>query len=268
MRGRVRAIAPLVLAAALSPALAEPRWQVEAGAGIETLSNDSPDWQQADIAVRRIDAGTRVELNARTARRYGLHDRELGVGLAWPVGADWTLGLRAHGAKADFLPRLGAVADVSRRLGDGWVASAGLGRNLYDPAQAASSGTSLLRAGLEHYAGPWRLAGGVTRARLDGGAGATGWSVQLDHYFGDVARAGLLATGGRELESAPEGVLTTGVQSLVVLARLPLADGWSLAGEAGLTRVSDLERSNGGVVQALPGGYRRHGLHLGVQREF
>ena len=268
MRGAARSLPALALAVALSPALAEPRWQVEAGAGVETLSNDSPDWQQADLAVRRRDAGTALEVNARTARRYGLHDRELGLGLVWPAGDDWTLSLRASAAAADFLPRLGGVAEASRRLGGGWVASAGLGRSLYDPAQAASSGTTLLRAGLEHYAGPWRLAGGLTRARLDGGAGDSAWRVQLDHFFGDVGRAGLLATGGRELEAAPDGVLSTKVQSLVVLVRVPLAEGWSMAGEAGFTRVSGLERRSGGVAQALPGGYRRHGLRIGVQREF
>lgn len=269
MRCPVRWLSAVVLAAAAGSASAQAGWQVEVGAGVQSLDNGSPDWREAELALRHRDGGRRFEVQLRDARRYGLHDREIALAGGLALSPDWNLGLRVSAAPgADFLPRQGGSAELNVNLGGGWVGAAALGRNRYDGAETPPSGTSSLRLGLERYTGPWRWAGAITHNRTDGGATARGVQLQLDHFFGDEARLGVLVAGGRELESAPQGLLSTRVNTVVLLGRWPLVRGWQLGGELSHTRVSDLERRIGGLNQPVPGGYRRDGVRLGVRREF
>lgn len=245
-------------------------WQVEASAGLERLSNGTPDWRQVDVSLRRrFAAGAQAEITLREAQRYGRRDSEFAVGLALPLDDAWTVALRATAADAaHFLPSRGGQVELSRRLSAGWVASASLGRNRYDSAANPATGTSLLRLGAEHYVGAWRLAAGVTHARLDGGASADGWRAQVDRYIGDGGRIGLLVAGGRELESAPDGVISTRVDALVLVGRWPIAAGWALTGDVAGTRVGNIVRRTGSGNTTLPGGYRRNAGRIGVQHEF
>ncbi|MEN9543390.1 MAG: hypothetical protein RLZZ598_223 [Pseudomonadota bacterium] len=265
--------AQVVSAALCLPLLtlaAEAPWQIESSLTHEHLSNGSPDWRQLDLALRRrLDGGAVVDLGLRQAERYDATDRELGIGATWPVAADWQLALRGTTAgSAAFLPRNGIAFDVSRQLGSGWLANAGMTRNRFAPTDVSATGTTLLRLGLERYFGDWRLASGWTRGRLDGGQAANGWRFQVDHYFGEAGRIGLLVAGGRELEAAPLGLISTRVDSAVLLARWRMAEGWSLTVDAGRTRVSDILRQSDAGTEPLPGGYRRDGVRVGVQHEF
>jgi YaiO family outer membrane protein len=248
---------------------ADASWVVQGGAAYERLSNGSPDWQEVDAAVRRrLEGGTTIELGGRQAQRYGATDQELSAGVQWPLEKDWNLALRATASTAAFLPREGIAIDATRVLGAGWVAEAGLTRNRYTPTDGPVSGTTLLRLGAERYVGQWRMAAGFTQSRLDGGATAHGWRLQCDHYIGETGRIGLLAAGGRELEAAPTGVISTRVDSVVLLTRLGLAAGWSLDVDAGRTRVSGIVRQAGTASQSLPGGYHRDRVDISVQRQF
>lgn len=264
------ALATLALALGGPAAAAPTPWQVELGGSVEHLDNGAPDWRQVDAALRhRFDEQRLGELTLRRAERYGRRDTELGLGAVWPVGEPFVLALRATTAgNAAFLPRHGGQVDAFWRAPQGWVLGLGLTRNLYDTPEAPATGSSLLRMGVERYVGDWRFGGGWTRARLDGGSYAHGWRAQVDRFIGDGARLGLAVGGGRELESAPQGVLSTRVEALALVGRLPLSEGWALVGEASHTRVSDFEQRIGGVVQSLPGGYRRNGVRLGVARDF
>ena len=268
-RGAILGALALVLGGPAAAAEPAP-WQVELGAGVEQLDNGAPDWRQVDLALRhRFDAQRLGELTLRRAERYGRHDTELGLGVVWPLGESFVVGLRASTAgNAAFLPRRGAQADLNWRGPAGWVLGGGLTRNLYHTPDAPATGSTLLRAGLERYVGDWRFAGGLTRARLDGGSYANGWRAQVDRFIGDGARLGLALGGGRELESAPQGVLSTRVESLALVGRWPLAESWALVGEATWTRVSAFEQRIGDEVLSLPGGYRRNGIRLGVARDF
>lgn len=260
----------LCLCAPLTAIAAGTGWQMEAGAGQEHLSNGAPDWRELDLAVRRRLGDATVEVAGRQAERYGATGHEMGAGISGPIDGPWSGSLSGTvGSGAGFLPRERIALDLSRRLGAGWVADAGLTRSLYRPTDGPPSGITLIRAGAQWYGGDWRLAGKLTRGRIDGGAAADGWSLQADRYFNDGAgRIGLIAASGRELEAGTGGVLSTRVDSLVLLARWPLGTGWTLCLDGGRTRVSGLQRLGPAGPQGLPGGYSRHGLHAGVQRDF
>jgi YaiO family outer membrane protein len=231
------------------------------------LDNGSPDWRQLDLALRHRSAPERVnEIGLRRVERYGQRDAELSAGVSLPLGTDWGLALRASLADGAFLARAAGQVDLTRRLADGWVLGAGLGRGLYAPEGGIASGTTTLRGSVERYVGAWRLAAGASHARLDGGHGASALRLQVDRYFGDDSRVGLIVARGDELEYDPQGVLSSRVGAVALVGRWSFATGWALAGDLGRTTVRDVER-RGGSGGSAPG-YRRSGGRLALQREF
>jgi YaiO family outer membrane protein len=139
---------------------AEPAWQFEGGAGADHLSNGAPNWSQVDLALRhRFAPGSLAELSLRRTRRSGLTDEELGGLVAFPLDADWGASLAAAASPShQVLARFGGRAELARRFDGGWVASAVLGRRLYE-----ADGNSLLALGIERYVEAWRFAASSAR---------------------------------------------------------------------------------------------------------
>lgn len=265
----------LATLAALPVAAQEQRpWQAELGAGVERFSNQLDDWQQVDFALRsRFAPRSLLEGNLRQTRRRGFDDSELGAAFALPFGSGWSLGGGVNFSPTHrVLAKSGGRIDLSRELAGGWVASAGLARSLYEGEGAAgSSGNTLLRLGVERYVGAWRFAAGYNRSRLDGGEGDNGGLLQLDHYFDDRGRLGVIAAAGRELENDPSlgGVLSNRVETLALVGAWPVDADWALVGSLGVTRQSDARvRTGPRAGQGVGASYRRTGLRLGVQRDF
>lgn len=268
----------VVLTAALLPAgelRAQARpWQVEAGTGAEHFTGDGPTWRQTDIALRsRFAPRSVAELNARRTSRAGLDDHEIGVGLALPLDAQWSLAMGAalsptHRALAE---RSGNF-NVSRGFAGGWVLGTGLSRSLYDARATGggSTGSTTLRLNGERYVGAWRFALGLNRSRLDGGTTDNGWVVQADHYVGERGRIGLVYARGRELENLPpSGVLSIKVETVALIGVWPIASGWALAGALGSTRNSDgVRRTGPNAGDPVGSSTRRNALRLGVQHDF
>lgn len=247
-------------AAALGPVLALAQaspWQAEFGLGRESLSGGLPAWQQADLALRRRWAPhSQFEFKARRTERFGLVDRELGVGVALPLADGWDASLSvATSPTHRVLPRTDATATLQRQLGDGWVLGGSLRAVHYDADRTAA-----VSLGVERYfgsaaLGDWRAAASLTATRLSGLGSSGSARVQIDRYFGDRGRLGLLLSGGREVDNLGQGALqVSDVQSLALLGRWPLGSAWALSGEIGQTRLGSL--------------YRRSGGRLGVELDF
>jgi YaiO family outer membrane protein len=273
LRWLLRGAAAMVIAL---PAVlhAEPSfWQAEIGGGVEDFSNDTTTWREADVALRaRFAPRALAEGRLRQTRRRGFDDSELGAGLVLPLGADWSLGAAATLSPTHrVLARASGRFDLSRVLPGGWVLGAGLGRSLYDGEGSPPTGSSTLRLDAERYVGAWRFAAGLSRSRLDDGPSDDGWRLALDRYLGERGRVGVVLARGRELENEPAlgGVLSTRVETLALVAGWPLAPDWTLTGALSRTRHSDGEVRTG-VRTGDPVGnpYRRHGVRLGVQRDF
>jgi YaiO family outer membrane protein len=249
---------------------ADPAWQVEAGAGADHLSNDAPNWSQLDFALRhRFAPHSQAELTLRRTRRSGLTDEELGALVALPLGADWSASLAAAASPShQVLARYGGRLDVARRFDGGWVASAVLGRRLFE-----ADGNTLAGVGVERYVGVWRFAGQFGQTRLDGGGGSAGnVRLQVDRSFdAERGRVGLILAQGRELEGIPAtpssaaDVIDQRVATFALVGVWPLAPAWALAWDLSHVRYDDLRRRSG-----LPAGapYQRSGVHLGVRHDF
>jgi YaiO family outer membrane protein len=255
----LRTLAGAALAGLAAGALAQASlpWQLEVGAGQESLARGLPDWRQTDLALRRTWAPRALfELNARRTERFGLRDSEWGVGVALPIDGAWDAAFSAsHSPTHEVLPRTSASAGLQRQLGDGWVAGVTLRHTRYDSDRA-----NALTVGADKYfgsaaLGEWRAAAAVTATRLAGVAGSGSLRLQLDRYFGPRTRLGLLVTTGREVDRPGAGqALITDTQSVVLTGRWAVAPAWSLTGELGHTRLAER--------------YRRSGGRLGVQLDF
>jgi YaiO family outer membrane protein len=247
MRRGLAALAAIAVVAALSaPGVRAEGWQAEFGAARETLSGERPSWTQVDAALRRAWApGTRFELFTRRTERFELVDRELAAGLALPLSERWSLSLgTATSPTHRVLPHGSAEAGLQFALGDGWVAGAAFKRTRYDTTH--SSG---------RYAGAWRAAAAWIHTRLDGGRSTDAGRLQLDHFFSDDNRLGLIVASGREVDDAGAAqVNVLQVDTVALVGRWRLAPGWALVGDLGSTRVGSI--------------YRRNGGRLGVQLDF
>jgi YaiO family outer membrane protein len=261
----------LVQGGAVSVAVAaDPAWQVEAGAGGDHLSNDAPNWSQFDLALRhRFAPRSLAELNLRRTRRSGLTDEELGGVVALPLGTEWSASLAAAASPShNVLARYGGRLDVGRSFDGGWVASAVLGRRLFE-----ADGNTLVGIGVERYVGVWRFAAQFGQTRLDGGAGSAGNTrLQVDHSFdAERGRVGLILAQGRELEGIPAtptsaaDVIDQHVASVALVGVWPLAPAWALAWDLSHVRYDDLRRRSG-VPAGAP--YERSGVRLGVRHDF
>lgn len=251
-------LAALAAAGVALPARAQDApWQLELGAGRESLSRGLASWRQEDAAVRwRRAPGSLAEFNARRTERFGLTDRELGTALAWPLDAQWSAQLAATASATHrVLPRYSASGALQRQLGDGWVAQAGLRSTRYerDRANALSLGADKYFGGAA--VGEWRAAAQLTLTRLAGAGSSESLRLQLDRWFGQRTRIGLIASAGREIDNLGQGnVLVSDARALVLLARWSPGGAWSINGELGRTDLGDR--------------YRRSGGRLGVQLDF
>jgi YaiO family outer membrane protein len=239
-----------LLAAALLvlPALACAQWQVELGAGHERVRGGA-DWSQIDLALRRqLAPRNSVELSARKTRRYGRDDHELGLGGSLAVGSDWTANAAFTTSPThEVLPRWSLAAGAQRAFGGGWVVGAEARSTRYTADRADA-----LRLNVERYfggadVGAWRAALSLGATRLQGASTAGAGRIQLDRYFGERGRIGLLLARGDEAERDELGQLAVNdVRSVVLLGRWPLDDRWALTGEWGHHRVGAVHRRNGG----------------------
>ena len=147
------------------------------------------------------------------------------------------------------------LTGVNRVLGDGWVLGAGLRSTRYDRDRANAVSATLERYFDSAGAGEWRAAATLVTTRLVGVATSSALRLQLDRYFGDRARLGLLVAGGREIDNLGQGaLLISNVSSVSLSGRWPIAPAWSLLGEVGQHRLGSR--------------YTRSAGRLGVQLDF
>ena len=257
--GRARFVAAALCAAVLGAGgvAHAASSQAEIGITAESLSAGYAPWHEVAFALRHEWAPrTQIELTLRETERFDRRDEEIGIGLAAPLpgGFGATLAASASPSHA-ILPRSSLAAGVNRVLGDGWVLGAGLRSTHYDGDRANAVSATLERYFASGGGGEWRAAATVVTTRLVGVATSSALRLQLDRYFGDRARLGLLVAGGREIDNLGQGaLLISNVSSVSLSGRWPIAPAWSLLGEVGQHRLGSR--------------YTRSAGRLGVQLDF
>lgn len=215
-----------------------PTWEARAEAQHDNLDHGRPAWKEelAQLAWKPRQ-GLAVFGAARATERFNLRDREGYGGAYVPLTPSLNLHVEAGASETHHvLPRHATLAELSYRLGDGWVGSLA--------AKAARYETGNVRTAIgtiEKYAGDWRLAytGYLSRPA----AGPWGAS----HRFSATwSRSALTYAGGsigfgREIENViPAGLLVTDVRGATLGGGIEVVRNLGLGLELGYVRQGDL----------------------------
>lgn len=239
--------------AASSLAAAEPTWQLEAGAGAQTLGGGRGHWSQQDLALRAREVGGAAgSIEWRRVDRFGRVDQELGLQVRASPLPGWWAGIRVtRSPEHQMLPRRALRLELQRQPAAGWLVDAALQQSRHDAARvdSASLGVEAYRAAGGDA--DWRFAARISVGRIDNTRGSS-LQLQIDRIGGDGSRLGLIVADGRESETDAAGSAFLVRQTTAALvARWPLGGRWALVGDLGATRVAST--------------YWRRGGRLGVQ---
>ncbi len=252
-----RMLALLAILLALAPPAHAASSQIEFGIGAETLGNGFAPWRETGLALRHEWAPrAQVELTVRATERFDRHDEEIGIGVSATLADGWSATLAASASPSHaILARSSFSAGLGHVLGNGWVLGGALRSTHYERDRANAASATLERYFGSAAAGEWRASATVVATRLAGVASSAALRVQIDRYWGERGRLGLLVAGGREIENLGAGaLLVADVSSVAVTGRWPIASGWSVVGELGRHRFGSR--------------YVRSGGRLGVQLDY
>ena len=215
----------------------------------EQLDRGLADWTSVrlDAAIR---APERIGFHGALAseRRFGLHDLGVEAGAIIPLGGGWSMqpevGMTSD---ADFLPRTFGDVRLLGAFPGGWLGHVGTRHSAYRDADVRR-----LYAGLERYAGAWRLGYTLAMTSLEGRSSA-GHDLRAARTYGEHSEIAVHLASGREAALFGQDVLLSRVRAVSMSGRHALGH-WSLLWNIGRTRQGEL--------------YTREGLSLGVERRF
>ncbi len=250
-------VTALTLAATLSDAFADDpdgrgtrSTEVEAGASIDLLTRDLPNWRRLYVeGLHRLDPGV-VYGGVQAADRFDLADTEAHIGSYVPIAPKTTGVVEASvGATHDIFPKWSLFGQVEQALPAGWGVHLGYRHREYV--------TSTLKIGivtLERYWGSYRGAYSWSLIDLEGDR-ESNHRFQLTRYYRERSSIGFVYTDGRERELTFAGTTVIfDVRSYTVVGRHWFNDRWAVSYVAGITEQGDA--------------YKRRGMSLGIRRLF
>lgn len=201
----------------------------------------------------RFDERTQLYGEVRDTDRFGLHDKEVSGGYAFPLGSTWVGTLEASmSPEHHVLPQDSLGAQLQKSFEGGWDVQAGLRHSNYTLAPV-----DLMRLTGERYWGNFRASYSLFMAKIDGAGAAPSHNGQFSYYFGERNYITFSYAQGRQVESLGPGlgILTADITSSSTLTgRYWLNRDWGITAEA--------------VSEHLGNLYSRKGLRLGLRRAF
>ncbi|HWU97548.1 MAG TPA: YaiO family outer membrane beta-barrel protein [Oxalicibacterium sp.] len=216
----------------------------------ERLSNDSPDWTDSAVSIRR-DLGVRhlVEATLVETERFDLSDTQINALYSFPVNAALTATLEGNTSPTHrVLAKNAFGGTLQYEFAPAWLLHGGGKSTRYDDVRV-NQGVLMLEHYFSSYS--WLVGWRPTRA-----FGTTAHAVEARgaYYYGDKNSATILIAAGKEAASIGTDVTLTSVRSLVLIGRHWLDKDWAFNYSIGHTRQGDL--------------YERNGIDIGVQYNF
>jgi YaiO family outer membrane protein len=224
---------------------------VELGYSRESLSNDSPDWQDTGVDItHRFDAREYLGVSLHDVKRFGVEDVSAAVSYLRPLTEKVAVSIDGSlSPDASFLPRNSLAATLQYEFAPAWLLYGGLKSANYAEDHVTEGSLKL-----ERYVSDfsWSVTWKPVHAL---GSYAQSFEVRGNYYYGTRNMVGIIAAYGREATSvAPEQVVLADVSSIALLGRHHLTPSWALT--YAITR----------VVQGTF--YTRTGGRLGAQYSF
>ena len=224
---------------------------LELGYSRESLSNDSPDWQDTGIDVsHRFNAREYLGVSLHDVKRFGVEDVSAAAFYLRPLTERVAASIEGSlSPGASFLARSSLAAALQYEFAPAWLLHGGLKSATY-AEDHVSEGTLKLERYVSDFS--WSVAWKPVHAL---GSYAQSFEVRGNYYYGERNMVGVIAAYGREATSvAPDEVVLADVRSIALLGRHHLTERWALT--YAITRVEQ------GTF------YTRTGGRLGAQYSF
>ena len=242
------ATAPAITAAAVPP----DRYEWEAGAAYESLTNGLPAWRSRYVVGEwHMPEKKSLYAGLRETERYALNDRQAHLGGVLPLNPETSVQLEAGFSDSHrVLPARYGLAQWQYQAAPGWVLGAGLRISVYDLGIAR-----VANFGIDRYLGQERFGYTLYEGGPDGSGLSPSHRWQWAHYYGERDWIGVTLTKGRETENTGSaGFLTAQVSGASLSGRHSIGASWTLVWDAGRQRQGDL--------------YSRRGVSLGLRHAF
>ena len=225
-------------------------WEFRVEGERDNLGNGYEDWRELLGQVAWKPRRSLALLGgARATERFGLRDREAFAGVYLPLAGDATVfHVEATASNTHrVLARSSALAEVSRVLGGGWVATLSAKGSRYPQNDVAAYG-----AGIERYFGDFRVGYQGIVSRPDGASWSPAHRFSASWHRGDLTFVTLTAARGRDVENVvPTGLLVLDVRSFSLRVGWEVMPWWGLTLELLHERQGDL--------------YTRRGVRVGTR---
>lgn len=204
-----------VLAVAVRPAGAD-QTILSLEHGVDRLDTAAPDWRATTLALAWRGAEHAWHAAWRDVERFGLADAQGLIGGRAALTEDLGVTVEVNASTEHaVLPEFGADLDLDLRVSRAVVLHLGARQARYPEDTAIA-----FAPGIELYHGDWRGAYTLINARLDDGASGTAHVVQLDRYYGDDSRVGIVGVAGGEATRIDAGtVVVADVTSAALTGR-------------------------------------------------
>lgn len=228
--------------------------QVEAGSILDTFDKSYiANWRSTYIdAEKKLGERHTVYGSLRETERFAMKDREMLAGIYYPLAKRWTLLTEGNTSPThQVIARWSALEQVQYALDGGWGAQLGLRHTEYD---SALINTLLVTA--ERYWSNYRAAYTHSTGALADAGYAANDRMQLSFYYAERSWFGMLVSRGSEIENlgAPQGILSTEVQSTGIYGRHWLGNNWALSYDASVNMQGNY--------------YTRNEFRLGLRHQF
>lgn len=227
-----------------------PTLGVMVSAGVEKLSNDTPDWQEQRLQLDGRPAAGRSWVAALTrTRRFGLEDLQFAAVYADRLSPTLSATLEATISPTHrVLPRYAVGGELHHEFRAAWLAHVGAKTTSYDTVRANQG---LL--GLEHYFGSFSASAAWRPARAFGQT-VNALEVRASRYYGEDSSITLLVTGGREVVSLGSTLVQARVRAVAVIGQHRVTERWALTYAVNRVEQGSL--------------YTRRGAHVGLRHTF
>jgi len=216
------------------------RWLLTIGAGVDTLSNGLPGWnnQFAELQYEHDDR-QRYAVGVSRDARNSVGDLSTSIRGDFSFASAWYAGANISIASSPvFQPKTGVSLHAGRKLGDGWSATLRYRHRDYESATVSS-----FAGGAEYYFADFRVAYEITASRLQGASGFASHVLTGNWFYSDQSSVGITVGGGSEAESiGPNQVLETDVNSASLSGRHQFTKRLGLQWWAGIHDQGDFYR--------------------------
>jgi YaiO family outer membrane protein len=224
---------------------------VELAYGRESLSNGSPDWQEAALDVgHRFADRQYLGVSLRQNRRFGLQDNSAWGTYVRPLNERLVATIEGSVSPgAHFLARYTLAGALQYEFAPGWLLHSGVKTAGYENDRVTEGSLRLERYVSDFsWSLAWKPVHGLGRF-------AQSFEARGAYYYGNRNMVGLIAAAGREATSvAAQEVVLAKVRSLALIGRHQIGANWALTYAISRTKQGDF--------------YTRTGGRLGVQYFF